>query len=57
MAVATWSPTVDPEVLKLVSNDIVRESKVHTLLHCWVVATIVRQGSGGATVAGVIFES
>ena len=32
-----WSPTVDPEVLKLVTNDIVRESNVHTLLHSWVV--------------------
>ncbi len=52
-----WSPTVDPEVLKLVSNDIVRESNVHTLLHCWVVATIVREGSGGHKVDGVIFES
>lgn len=48
-----WSPTLDPEVLKLVSNDIVRESNVHTLLHCWVVAAIVREG----TVGGVIFES
>jgi 2-polyprenyl-6-methoxyphenol hydroxylase-like FAD-dependent oxidoreductase len=48
-----WSPTVDPEVLKLVSNDIVRESNVHTLLHCWVVATIVRDSK----VEGVIFES
>jgi 2-polyprenyl-6-methoxyphenol hydroxylase-like FAD-dependent oxidoreductase len=48
-----WSPTVDPEVLKLVTNDIVRESGVHTLLHCWVVATIVDDG----TVEGVIFES
>jgi hypothetical protein len=48
-----WSPTVDPEVLKLVSNDIVRESNVHTLLHCWVVATIVRENK----VEGVIFES
>lgn len=48
-----WSPTVDPEVLKLVSNDIVRESNVHTLLHCWVVATIML----GDRVQGVIFES
>ena len=48
-----WSPTVDPEVLKLVSNDIVRESNVHTLLHCWVVAAIMR----GNNVDGVIFES
>ncbi len=48
-----WSPTLDPEVLKLVTNDIVRESNVHTLLHCWVVATIVRDKA----VEGVIFES
>jgi hypothetical protein len=48
-----WSPTVDPEVLKLVTNDIVRESNVHTLLHSWVVATIV----AGTRVEGVIFES
>ena len=48
-----WSPTVDPEVLKLVTNDIVRESNVHTLLHCWVVGTIV----DGQSVKGVIFES
>jgi FAD dependent oxidoreductase len=40
-------------VLKLVTNDIVRESNVHTLLHSWVVATIVSQGRIG----GVIFES
>ena len=48
-----WSPTVDPEVLKLVTNDIVRESTVHTMLHSWVVATIVRDNR----VEGVIFES
>lgn len=48
-----WSPTVDPEVLKLVTHDIVREAGVHTILHCWVVATIV----DGDRVEGVIFES
>jgi 2-polyprenyl-6-methoxyphenol hydroxylase-like FAD-dependent oxidoreductase len=48
-----WSPTVDPEVLKLVTNDIVRESNVRTLLHCWVVAAI----TDGDRVGGVIFES
>lgn len=48
-----WSPTLDPEVLKLVTNDIVRESSVHTLMHCWVVAAIVRDNN----VEGVIFES
>lgn len=51
--VVQWSPTVDPEVLKLVSNDLVREAGVTTLLHCWA-AGVVRDG---ATVSGVIFES
>ena len=40
-----WSPTLDPEVLKLVTNDIVRESRVHTLMHSWVVAAIVRDNT------------
>jgi hypothetical protein len=48
-----WSPTLDPEVLKLVTHDIVRESNVHTLMHCWVVGSIVRD----RRVEGVIFES
>ena len=48
-----WSPTVDPEVLKLVTNDIVREAKVHVLMHCWVVGTI----GEGNQVQGVLFES
>jgi len=48
-----WSPTVDPEVLKLVTNDIVRESNVHALMHAWVVASI----TNGNRVGGVIFES
>lgn len=51
--VVQWSPTVDPEVLKLVTNDLVREAGVHTLLHCWAVA-VVREGD---QVQGVIFES
>ncbi len=48
-----WSPTVDPEVLKLVTHDIVREAKVHVLMHCWVVDTLHDDGR----VNGVIFES
>ena len=51
--VVQWSPTVDPEVLKLVTHDIVREAKVHVLMHCWVVGTI----GDGARVQGVLFES
>jgi sugar/nucleoside kinase (ribokinase family) len=48
-----WSPTLDPEVLKLVTHDLVRESNVHTLMHCWVVAAITT----GDRIEGVIFES
>jgi hypothetical protein len=51
--VVQWSPTVDPEVLKLVTHDIVREAKVHVLMHCWVVGTLV----DGSQVTGVLFES
>jgi len=51
--VVQWSPTVDPEVLKLVTNDIVREAKVHVLMHCWMVGTIGESHH----VRGVLFES
>lgn len=51
--IVNWSPTVDPEVLKLVSNDIVRQAGVRVLFHCWIVAPLLEDGR----VAGVIFES
>jgi glycine/D-amino acid oxidase-like deaminating enzyme len=51
--IVNWAPTIDPEVLKLVSNDMVREAGVHVLFHCWAVATIHDDGA----VKGVIFES
>ena len=51
--IVNFSPTVDPEVLKLISNDIVREAGVHVMLHCWVVAPVIADGR----VRGIIFES
>ena len=51
--VVQWSPTVDPEVLKLVSNDMVRESRVDVLIHCWVVGAVLE----GNAVKDVLFES
>lgn len=51
--IVNWSPTIDPEVLKLVSNDIVREAGVHVLFHCWAVAPVIEDGR----TKGVIFES
>ncbi|HEU5317379.1 MAG TPA: FAD-dependent oxidoreductase [Chloroflexota bacterium] len=49
----TWAPTVDPELMKCVSNDTVREAGVHVLFHCWVVAAVHEAGR----VKGAIFES
>ncbi|HLF77460.1 MAG TPA: FAD-dependent oxidoreductase [Dehalococcoidia bacterium] len=51
--IVNWAPTIDPEVLKLISNDMVREAGVQVLFHCWAVATIHKD----STVKGVIFES
>jgi len=51
--VVTWAPTVDPEQMKLASNDLVREAGVHVLFHCWA-AGAVREGGA---VRGVLCES
>ncbi len=51
--VVTWSPTIDPEWLKFVSMQILREHKVDLLLHAWVAAPIVADNA----VRGVVFES
>jgi len=51
--IVNYSPTIDPEVLKLVSNDLVRDAGVNTILHSWVVAPLIEDGA----VRGVICES
>ncbi|HKB53971.1 MAG TPA: FAD-dependent oxidoreductase [Ramlibacter sp.] len=51
--VVTWSPTIDPERLKLLSQEIVLERKVKLIYHSWAAMPIVRDGA----VRGVIFES
>src|ERR1700722_2516703 len=51
--IVTWSPTIDPEHLKLASQELVLESKAHLVLHAWGAAPLMRNGA----VAGVIFES
>ena len=55
--VVAWSPTIDPEMLKLASNDLVRERGVHTLFHCWAVAPVMRDDTPVPTVGGAVFES
>jgi len=51
--VVNFSPTIDPEILKIISNDMVRAERIHVMFHCWVVAPLVNDGH----VEGVIFES
>lgn len=51
--VVTWSPTIDPERLKLLSQDIVLERKVKLIYHSWGSWPIVENGQ----VKGVVFES
>lgn len=51
--VVTWSPTVDPEILKIVSFELLLERGVKLLMHSWACAAIM----DGETIRGVIFES
>ena len=51
--IVTWSPTVDPEHLKLVSQELVLEHKVQLIFHAWGAMPLMRDGAVG----GVIFES
>ena len=51
--IVTWSPTIDPEHLKLASQEMVLESNVHLVLHAWGSVPLM----DGNRVTGAIFES
>jgi hypothetical protein len=51
--VVTWSPTVDPERLKLASQELVLEEKVRLVFHSWAAMPLLE----GGKVRGAIFES
>jgi hypothetical protein len=51
--VVTWSPTIDPEALKTLSMEMVREQQVRLAFHSWAAQPIVEDGA----MRGVIFES
>jgi 2-polyprenyl-6-methoxyphenol hydroxylase-like FAD-dependent oxidoreductase len=51
--VVTWAPTIDPERLKLLSQQMVLERKVRLAYHCWAAQPIVE----GGAVRGAVFES
>lgn len=51
--IVTWSPTVDPERLKIASQDMVLEGKARLVYHCWAAMPLMEAGA----VRGAIFES
>ena len=51
--IVTWSPTLDPERLKLASQEIVLEQNVRLVFHTWVAMPLMEKGK----VRGAIFES
>jgi hypothetical protein len=51
--VVTWSPTIDPEWLKLLSQEMCVEAGVKLAYHAWAAQPIVEAGA----VTGVAFES
>ncbi|WP_172296006.1 FAD-dependent oxidoreductase [Pseudoruegeria sp. HB172150] len=51
--IVTWAPTLDPERLKLLSQEMLLEAGVRLVFHSWMANTIVEDGC----VKGVAFES
>lgn len=51
--VVCWSPMIDPERLKIVSQEMLLEAGVRLVFHSWAALPIVQDGA----VKGVVFES
>ncbi len=51
--IVSWAPTIDPERLKLASQEMLLEHGVRLVFHSWAAIPIVEDGRVG----GVIFES
>ena len=51
--VVTWSPTIDPERLKLLSQEMVLEAGARLAFHSWAALPIVENG----VVTGALFET
>lgn len=51
--IVTWAPTLDPERLKLLSQEMLIEAGVRLVYHSWMSVPIVEEGA----VKGVVFES
>ena len=51
--VVTWAPTLDPEHMKLVAQEMLLEAGVRLVFHAWAARPVVEDG----VAKGVIFES
>jgi hypothetical protein len=51
--IVSWAPTIDPERLKVISQEMLLEAGVRLVFHSWAALPIVEDGS----VKGVVFES
>ena len=51
--IVTWAPTIDPERLKVISQEMLLETGVRLVFHSWAAVPIVEDGA----VKGVVFES
>jgi flavin-dependent dehydrogenase len=52
--IVAWSPTIDPENLKLLSQELVVGAGVHLILHAWASTPVIEEDG---RVGGIIFES
>src|SRR5208282_5227543 len=55
--IVTWSPTIDPEHLKLLSHEMVLGAGVHLVFHAWAAAPIIEEdpfGTKDVAVAGPV---
>ncbi len=55
--IVTWSPTCDPEWMKLTAQEMVLEAGAKILFHAWGAVPVVQDGPGGSCVRGAFFES
>jgi hypothetical protein len=55
--VVTWSPTIDPERLKLLSQEMVLERGVKLVYHSWAAEPITESEGVNRVVKGIAFES
>ncbi len=51
--IVSWAPTIDPERLKVATQELLLEAGVRLVLHAWAALPVVEEGR----VNGVLFES